>query len=506
MKRQILILAATLLAGSMLCAAPRPGRASKPNVVDREVNALLRERGLTPSGPAENDYLARRIYLVMTARIPTADQTRAFLRNPDRIALVDSLLASEGWVELQVLRWGDMLRIKSEFPSCMWPNAVQAYNKWLTDRFRSGVGYDQIVYSLLTATGSNFRQPAVNFFRAGNDRSPAKFASDAALLFLGRRSAPESWQPFFSQVKFKSSKEWKEDILWLDIDVPEPPRPVRLEGREIPLRHGEDWRVPFAQWMTAPGHREFARAFCNRLWSWLMGYGIIEPVDDLSGGPVNPALLDALTDFFLESHYDIRALAREILTSEAFARSTRTAAGNQADATGRLGSHYPLRRLDSEPLNDAVCDITGVPDLYASRAPEPFTNYPPGTRAVEVGDGTVTTPQLDLFGRPSRDVALESGRDGSVNAKQALYLLNATTLQEKLARSPWLESLDKGDRDPEGAVREIYLRVLSREATPAEVEAVLRWSSRFSGYTRFRKTNESLVWALLNSDEFIFLN
>ena len=125
---------------------------------------------------------------------------------------------------------------------------------------------------------------------------------------------------------------------------------------------------------------------------------------------------------------------------------------------------------------------------------------------MEVGDGTVTTPQLDLFGRPSRDVALESGRDGSVNAKQALYLLNATTLQEKLARSPWLESLDKGDRDPEGAVREIYLRVLSREATPAEVEAVLRWSSRFSGYTRFRKTNESLVWALLNSDEFIFLN
>lgn len=506
MKRIFLFLVAGLLVTAPLGAGPRGGKAQQSNVVDREVNALLQERGLTPSGPAENDYLARRIYLVMTARIPTADQTRAFLRNPDRIALIDSLLASDGWVEMQVMRWGDMLRIKSEFPSCMWPNAVQAYNKWLTDRFRSGEGYDKIVYALLTASGSNFREPAVNFFRAGNDRSPAKFASDAALLFLGRRNAPESWQQFFKQVKFKSSKEWKEDILWLDIDAPEPWQPVNLEGRSITLRHGEDWRVPFAQWMTAPDHREFARAFCNRLWSWLMGYGIIDPVDDLTGANVNPALLEALTDLFLASGYDIRTLAREILTSETFARSTHTAPGNQADAMGRLGSHYPLRRLDSEALNDAVCDITGVPDLYSSRAPEPFTNYPPGTRAVEVGDGTVTTPQLDLFGRPSRDVALESGRDGSVNAKQALYLLNSTTIQEKLSKSPWLDSLDKGDRDATRVVQEIYLRVLSREATPAEIDAVLRWSTRFPAYTRFRKTNEALIWALLNSDEFIFMN
>ena len=128
-----------------------------------------------------------------------------------------------------------------------------------------------------------------------------------------------------------------------------------------------------------------------------------------------------------------------------------------------------------------------------------------GTSAIEVGDGTVTTPQLDLFGRPSRDVALESGRDGSVNSKQALYLLNSTTIQDKLARSPWLDSLDSAGIPLEKAVRQIYLRVLSREATAAEVDAVVRWAQRFDARTRFRKTNESLVWALLNSDEFIFV-
>ena len=438
-------------------------------------------------GQPEPDQVARRLYLVLTDRIPTPEQTRAFLARPDRVALIDSLLASEGWVQKQVLRWGDMLRIKSEFPSCMWPNAVQAYNKWLHDQFRAGVSYDRIVYALLTASGSNFRNPPVNFYRAGNDRSPAKFASDAALLFLGRRSAPAEWRPFFAQVKFKSSKEWKEDILWLDIDVPAPVASVNLGGKQVPLRAGEDWRRPFADWLTARDNREFARAFCNRLWAWLMGYGIIEPADDLSGVPSNPALLEALTDRFMASGYDIRALAREILVSERFLLD------------------FPLQRLTSEQLNDAVCDITGVPDLYSSRAPEPFTNYPPGTRAIEVGDGTVTTPQLDLFGRPSRDVALESGRDGSVNSKQALYLLNSTTIQEKLAKSPWLATLDSAGIPLEKAVREIYLRVLSREATAAEVEAVLRWSLRFDARTRFRKTNESLVWALLNSDEFIFV-
>ena len=460
--KKVLLLLATVLLGSSLCAAQSPGQ-------------------------PEPDQVARRLYLVLTDRIPTPEQTRAFLASPDRVALIDSLLASEGWVQKQVLRWGDMLRIKSEFPSCMWPNAVQAYNKWLHDQFRAGVSYDRIVYALLTASGSNFRNPPVNFYRAGNDRSPAKFASDAALLFLGRRSAPAEWQPFFAQVKFKSSKEWKEDILWLDIDVPAPVASVNLGGKQVPLRAGEDWRRPFADWLTARDNREFARAFCNRLWAWLMGYGIIEPADDLSGAPSDPALLEALTDRFLASGYDIRALAREILVSERFLRD------------------FPLQRLTSEQLNDAVCDITGVPDLYSSRAPEPFTNYPPGTRAIEVGDGTVTTPQLDLFGRPSRDVALESGRDGSVNSKQALYLLNSTTIQEKLAKSPWLDALDSAGIPLEKAVQEIYLKVLSREATPAEVEAVLRWSLRFDARTRFRKTNESLVWALLNSDEFIFV-
>ena len=482
------------------CLSFLPARAGE---VDRYVDAYLSRSGLPASPASDAERLVRRYFLVVTDRIPTVEQTRGFLRNPDRAALVDSLLRSEGFVEKQVLKWGDLFRIKSEFPSCMWPNAVQAFNKWLTDAFRANMPYDRFVRSLIVSSGSNFRAPQVNFYRAGNDRRPAKFCSDIALLFLGRREAPKGWEPFFAQVKFKSTKEWKEEILCLDPDAVQEEEAL-LGGRQVQLDPGSDWRIPLSDWLTSPQNRDFARAMANRLWSWLMGRGIIDPVDDLGGNHLasNPELLEYLTDRFIASGYDIRALAREILLSEAFARSTLSVSGNEGDPTGF--SHYLLSRMTSEQLNDAICDITEVPDLYSSRAPEPFTNFPAGTRANQVCDGTITTPQLDLFGRPSRDVALESARDNSLDAKQVLYLLNATGVQEKLDKSPYLRRISKQERA--GVVRELYLRVLSRPASEAEVAACLRWMQHVASRSGIRTAMESLVWALINTDEFIFVN
>ena len=456
--------------------------------------ALAGEKeGVTPSGQCDPACLVRRYYLVVTDRIPTEAQTRAFLRNPDRGALVDSLLLSNGFAWKMVLKWSDLLRIKSEFPSCMWPNAVQAFNKWLLEEFRANTPYDVFVRRLLLGTGSNFRSPQVNFYRAGSDRSPRKFVSDAALLFLGRREAPSEWEPFFSQVRFKGTKEWKEEILCLDVDVLPPAAPIRLGDRSVILKAGTDYRKPFVDWLTSADNREFARAFANRFWYWIMGRGIIEPVDDLGAAaePSNPELLDYLTDMFIASGFDIRALAREILMGEAFASSTQ----------------FMQSRLTAEQICDAICDITGVPDTYSSRAPEPFTNFPAGTRAVEVCDGTITTPQMEIFGRPSRDVALESGRDNSVNAKQMLYLLNSTDIQGKLKNSPFLKSSTwKGNL--EEMTQDIYLRVLSRPARDNEVRSVREWAAgvRKGGMKLTnRDIAESLVWALLNTDEFLFL-
>lgn len=469
--------------------------------IDSRISAELSRKGIAPSGQSDPARLVRRYFLVMTDRIPTEAQTRAFLRKPDRTALVDSLLNSDGFVEKLTLKWGDLLRIKSEFPSCMWPNAVQAFNKWLTEQFRANVPYDKFVRSMLLSSGSNFRVPQINFYRAGSDRTPAKFASDAALLFLGRREAPKEWEAFFSQLRFKSTKEWKEEILWIDIDVPG--ASTTLGGRSVNLPEGTDYRIPFATWLTS--ERDFARAYANRLWSWLMGRGVIEPVDDLRpDSPVsNPALLDYLTDRFIASGYDTRAIAREILLSEAFSRSTISTPGNVSDNS--LFSHYPHSRITAEQLCDAICDITGVPDLYSSRAPEPFTNFPAGTRANQVCDGTITTPQLDIFGRPSRDVALESSRDNSLNAKQMLYLLNSTTIQEKLRKSPYLEERLKSF-DLNSFVNEAYLRVLSRPATEQEMQAVTEWARSMRASGKNRIVAESLIWALINTDEFLFQN
>ena len=404
--------------------------------------------------------LARRLYLVTTDRIPTEAQVASFINNPDIETLVDSLLASDGFVRKQVLRWGDILRIKSEFPSCMWPNAVQAYNKWLTEKFRANTPYDKFVTELLTGTGSNFRVPQTNFYRVGTNRTPQKYADDIALLFLGERKAPADWAPHFAQISFKGTKEWKEEILCLDADA--------LPGII------QDYRIPLVESIVST--RAFARNEVCRMWLWLMGE---------APSANDAAQVEKLTDKFIASGLDVRALAREILLSDGFAGS------------------FPTQRMCAEQICDALCDITGVFDKYSSRAPEPFTNFPDGTHFNEVCDGTITTPQLDIFGRPSRDVALESGRDNSVNAKQMLYLLNSTAIQGKIQSSPYLEALLENTTFSE-MVDSIYLRVLSRHASKAETEAVEAWAAR-SG-ADLRQAAEDLMWALLNTDEFLFID
>ncbi len=512
-----------LLLATLLCLPRAAVFAQDTTRIDRLVSVRLAAAGIPSSVQCSSARLLRRMHLLLTDRIPTAAQAAAFIADPDRGRTLDSLLASEGFVEHMTLKYGDLLRIKSEFPSNLWPNAVQAYNKWLTDHFRAATPYDRMVRELLVCTGSDFRSPAVNFYRTGTRRTPQAWADDASVLFMGRRQTPEEWRAFFTQVKFKNTTEWKEEILWLDGDVLPPFAAVKMEdGAQITLEKGGDFRQPFAVWLTS--QRQFARAAANRVWFWLMGRGLVEPCDDMGEGNLcpNPELLEYLTDSFIASGYDLRALVRQIVMSRTFSTSSLSVEGNRGDSL--YFSHFAMRRLTAEQITDAICDVTGVADRYSSRAPEPFTNYPAGTRAAQIGDGTVTTPELDLFGRPSRDLPLESNRDNGIDAKQVLYMLNSKTIYDKLRKSPNIGQMLEGNPSPRGVAARLYLSILGRMPSQQEVEAVTEWvagarraaTEQADGKQKgqpwkqaqaaTRQAVESVAWALMNSEEFLFIN
>lgn len=474
--------------------------------IDSAVNAGLQRAGITPSERCSDEVFCRRTFLLTTTQLPTVAQAESFINSKDsdkRVRLVDSLLNTSGWIDLMVVKFGDMLRIKSEFPSCIWPNGVQAYNRWLTVQFRDGKPYDRIVREMLCSTGSNFRDPACNFFRINVTRSPKTFCDDIALIFAGQRTHPEPWERFFTQVTFKTSREWKEEFVCLDLTKPTPGA-VRIDGQTtIHPKSGEDYRVKFAEWFTSPSHRQFARAFVNRVWSWIMGRGIVMPVDDFSSQnlPSNRELLEYLTDSFISGGYDIKSLFREILTSDTYQRTCRSNASNRSDLS--LFSHYIPHRMMAEEISDAICDITGNYDIFASRAPEPYTKYPKGTRSVQIGDGTVTTSELELFGRPSRDVSTESSRSNEYNYKQAIYLINSEHILSKLKRNRSLTPVMYDNmRSREDIVDFLYMTFLTRHASDKEKKALAEATKN----EHVTAMCENISVALLNSDEFLFIH
>lgn len=473
--------------------------------IDALADSYLKEHSIEKSQKASDAAFCRRLYLVTTSALPTVEKLQSFLESKDskkREKLVDELIGSDLWVDDMVLKWGDLLRIKSEFPSCIWPNGVQAYNRFLKKKFRDNCPYDKLVTTMLTGTGSNFRNPEINFFRAHVTRSPKEFCQDIALIFMCQRDYPKSWEKFFTQVKFKSTKEWKEEILILDIDAPAIGN-VSVGGTSIKTVKGEDYRIPFAQWLTSSANRQFARAFVNRTWYWLMGQALTSEVDNMKADEKSDGkdILEYLTDEFIKSGYDIQSLNKMILKSEVFSLSSVTTAKNEFDKTGF--SHYIPHRMTAEQISDAISDVTGNYDIFASRAPEPYTKYPKGTRSIQIGDGTVTTSELELFGRPSRDVSTASSRVSSYNYKQVMYLLNSDNIIKKLLRNRNLtEVIYDKSKTREDIIDYLYMLFLSRHATRKEMMTI----AEMSGEVHYSQLCEDLSIALLSSNEFLFIH
>ena len=490
----------------------RDARLASTNPIDALVLASLRERGIQPANVCSDAVFFRRVHIDVIGTLPEPMEVRKFLqdRSPNkRATLIDALLKREEFADYWSLKWCDLLRVKSEFPINLWPNAVQAYHRWIRDAIRENRPYDQFVRELLTSSGSNFRVPPVNFYRAIQGREPSAIAEAVALTFMGVRTAtwPEARRSgmaaFFSRIAYKETAEWKEEIVCLDPEPAGPLEAVFPDGVTVRIPPQEDPRHVFADWLVARGNPWFARNIVNRIWAWLLGRGIIHEPDDIrpDNPAVNPELLAYLEKELVNANYDLRHIYRLILNSRTYQQSP--IPGSDHPEAEALFAHYRVRRLDAEVLIDALCWIAGDGESYSSAIPEPFTFIPEQQRSIALADGSITSHFLEMFGRPARDTGLESERNGKPTAAQRLHLLNSTHVQRKIVRSQRLRRLirmAKGDRSR--VIRGLYMTILSREPTPTELAAAEEYC-RTPGLSQ-RQAAEDLAWALVNTKEFLY--
>jgi len=403
-------------------------------------------------GTATDSVMARRLYLDICGRIPTVEESLLYVKSSDpakREHLVDRLLDSPGFADYWSMRYCDILRVKSEFPINLWPNAVYVYHRRIREFIAGDERWDAFAAALLGAQGSNFRVPEANFLRASAKRTPEGLSEVASLTFLGK--ATEEFADFFRRVSYKGTREWKEEIVWVEPgDGPSP--------------------SDFARLLSGRLEERFARAPVERVLHWMFG--------ERAEGSARPAE-DALVKTFRDSGYRLKPLVREVVLSAAYAR-------------GSVTGGFPRRRLDAEVLDDAICDITGATRDYQSIAPEPFTFLPPDRRSILIEDGSISNAFLLLFGRPARDSGELSERDNRVTPKQRLYLFNSGSLYSRLGRvvsRPNFQRMKTAE-----ATNYLYRLFLGRSATKEEHKVVA------SSKIRMR----DLAWCLVNTREFLY--
>lgn len=492
-----------------------PGRPSPENQIDRFIFSKLADSGIKPVLCSDAVFV-RRVYLDVIGKLPTAAEAAQFINNPDtqtkRAALIDQLLNRDEFADYWSMLWGDTLRIKAEFPVNLWPDAAQAYHRWVRASIAENKPYDRFVREMLTSSGSNFRTGPVNFYRAIQNKTPEGIAAVVALTFMGARA--EAWpkerqdgmKVFFEQVGYKPTSEWKEEIVFWDplkasstagnsapgrdsittaaasnsvatnaAAVTGPQKAVFQDGKAVLLTGDRDPREIFADWLIRPDNPWFARCAVNRTWAWLLGRGLIHEPDDIrkDNPPSHPELLSWLEKELVQNKYDMKHLIRLILNSGTYQFSS--VAQNDHPAAEKLFAVYPVRRLDAEVLIDAINSVTGTSELYTSAIPEPFTYLPKDQPAVAIADGSITSPFLALFGRSARATGMANERDNQTIAAQSRHLLNSSHIQSKIETGPRFKQLFDPKKPARKIVDDLYLTVLSRYPTDQEVETVMTY-------------------------------
>jgi hypothetical protein len=310
---------------------------------------------------------------------------------------------------------------------------------------------------------------------------------------------------FFSEIGYKRTAEWKEEIVLFDL-AKTTNRLARSaafpDGTPVRLSPERDPREVFADWLIDPKNPWFTQNIANRVWSWLLGRGIIQEPDDFrpDNSPSDPKLLALLEKELIASHYDLKSLFRLILNSKTYQLSSLP--GTDKPEGAAHFAFYPLRRLDAEVLIDALDQITGTTENYSSAIPEPYTFIPGDVRSIALPDGSISSSFLEMFGRPPRDSGLESERNNRPAADQRLHLLNSSHIQLKLEKSRMLPYLMQSKKTPREIAAALYLGILSRFPTGDELKIAENYYQ--SGQVDKRQATVDISWALINSDEFLY--
>ena len=485
------------------------------NFIDEHVDNKLKKMRILPSKLASDEVFARRVYLDLTGLPPTAAQARAFLKSKassqqKRSKLIQQLIGNIEYIEYWTNKWADMLQCNS---ATLGVKGVWSFRQWIRQSIASNKPYDRFAVELLTAQGSSYRNPAVNYFRSL--RETGKITEDVSQTFLGIRfncnkchDHPfEKWTQsqyyefgaYFTRVAFKKGTAAKEEIVYRKYNGKEMkhPKTQMTVAPRVPFgkadESGTDRRGWFVKWLTSAENSVFAKSYVNRTWSYFLGKGIIDPVDDIraSNPPSNSELLDALTADFVKSGFNVQHLVKTICESRTYQTSFVTNKWNEDDTMNF--SHASPRRLSAEQLIDAVSIATG--------SQMQFPGVPKGFRSVQVPDGQVKGNSfLTLFGRPKRKSACECERTNNFTLGHAMNLVNGPTVANALKDGKnTINKYAAAEKNDRKVIEEIYYSCLSRPPTEKE----LKFIDLSVGKSR-EESAQDLAWALLNSPAFLF--
>ncbi len=484
------------------------------NYIDTLVNAKLKNLRIAPSATCSDEVFLRRIFIDLTGMLPSVEEYKTFMANKSadkREQLVKELMERKEFSELWVLKWAELLQIRSS--NQVSYKATLLYYNWLQDRIARNVPLNQWVQELLGANGGTFNNPVTNYYQ--NETDILKVTENVAQVFMGMRiqcaqchNHPfDRWTmddyygfaAFFTQIGRKRTDDPRELVVFNsgsgEINHPLGGRRMapKYLGGEVPDVVGKDRRALMAEWLASPKNPYFATNLSNMVWTHFFGLGIINEVDDVrvSNPPSNSELLEELGKKFTEYNYDFKRLVKDIVLSNSYQLSTQTNSSNESDT--KNFSHSSIRRIKAETFLDCISQVTETKNK--------FPGLPLGARAVQIADGQVSNYFLTTFGRATRESVCSCEVKLDPTLSQSLHLLNGDATTQRITQGNLVGKLLKEKKTPEEILDEIYVRCLSRMPSADEKTKVL---ALVNAEKDKKQVLEDAFWAVLNTREYMF--